>query len=284
MRILLLGDVVGAPGRLAIQQKAAELRQRLQLDLLIVNAENSANGSGLTPTGYHKLKEAGVDAVTLGDHAFRKKQIRPLLETAEDLVRPANWPAGAPGRGSAVVRAGDHMPPVHLTVVLGRLFMVSAQGDDPFAAADRFLDGLPDGAVSLVEMHAEATSEKIALGWHLSGRASCVYGTHTHVHTADARLLPAGVPGSGGPAGPPPLPHTAYVTDLGMTGAADSVLGRRVDRVVDFLTTARPSAFDVADDRPELHGVVVDIDNDTGRAKSIQRFDEPADVNQPPFV
>ncbi|MEM7682526.1 MAG: TIGR00282 family metallophosphoesterase [Planctomycetota bacterium] len=284
MRILLLGDVVGAPGRLAIQQRVPALRERLGLDLVVVNAENSANGSGLTPTGYHKLKDAGVDAITLGDHAFRKKQLRPLLDTAEDLVRPSNWPAGAPGKGSAVISAGQGKPPVHLTVVLGRLFMVAAQGDDPFAAAEAFLDDLPERSVSLVEVHAEATSEKVALGWRLSGRATCVYGTHTHVPTADARVLPAGVEGSGGKHGPPALPSTAYLTDLGMTGSVDSVLGRRVDRVLEFLTTARPAAFDVAEGRPELHGALLDVDDASGRALRIESFAEAADVTQPPFA
>ncbi len=271
------------------------MREQHGVDLVVANAENCASGSGLTAEQYRKLKDAGVDGMTLGDHALKKQQIRHTLETAPDLIRAINWPAACWGKGAMVLERkteeGTPLPTVHVVMVMGRLFMNGPQADDPFVAVDRYLDSIRDlmpRPVVIVEAHAEATSEKVALGWHLNGRVAAVLGTHTHVPTADARLLPkpgspdadASIPGS-----PNPFPGgTAYCTDLGMTGPDDSVLGRRVDRVLRYMTTATPAPFDVAEGRPAAHGVILDIDERSGLATAIERFDRPADVTRPPFV
>lgn len=285
MRIAYLGDIVGAAGTRAACWAAGHLKGELGVDVVIANAENAAAGSGLTPELYRKLKAAGVDGLTLGDHALKKRQVQHVLETEQDIIRPANWPSGCWGRGSMVLEPkGVDVSPlpgagVHVLVVMGRLFMNGPQADDPFACVDRWLERLPERACAIVEVHAEATSEKVALGWHAnaSGKVAAVVGTHTHVPTADARVLPS--PGSAGtdpsiPGVPNPFPGgTAYVTDLGMTGPADSVLGRRVDRVLRFMRTATPAAFDVAEGRPTAQGVLIEIDDRTGLARGIERWD-----------
>jgi len=285
MRIAYLGDLVGTPGRQALTQQIPHLRETHGADLVIANSENVANGSGITPEQYKKLRAAGVDGLTLGDHAFRKQQIRATLNEADRMIRPINLPPQAWGRGAMILPGGGERPDVYVAVVLGRLFMNTLQGSDPFVALDRWLKTVPDDAVVLVELHAEATSEKCALGWFLNGRVAAAVGSHTHVPTADARVLPA--PGSelslyrhDGPT----RPGTAYVTDLGMTGARDSVLGRRVDRVVHHMSTGLPAAFDVAEGRPEVHGVLIDIDDATRRATAVERVCLSADVSRPPFT
>ena len=288
MRIAYLGDLVGTPGRQALTQQIPALRERFGCDRVIANVENVANGSGLTAEQYKKLKAAGVDAMTLGDHAFRKQQIKATLTTVDDLIRPVNLPPQAWGKGSLVVPGGGRLPDVHVTILLGRIFMNSLQAADPFAAADGFLARVPGDAVAIVELHAEATSEKVALGWHVNGRCAAALGSHTHVPTADARVLPMpgldlSLPKFDGPADRV-RPGTAYVTDLGMTGARDSVLGRRVDRVVHHMSTGLPAAFDVAEGRPEVHGVLIDVDETTCRATAVERVCLAADVGAPPFA
>ena len=286
---------MGTPGRQALTQQVPALRERHGADLVIANAENVANGSGITPEQYKKLRSAGVDGMTLGDHAFRKQQIKHTLNEADRLIRPINLPGRAWGRG--VMRMPHPVdasgPDVVVATVMCRLFMNSVQADDPFAAIDRLLEDLrkQPPAIVILEVHGEATSEKIALGWHANGRVAAVVGSHTHVPTADARLLPA--PGSDlsiprppevlRPTGSGPR-GTAYVTDLGMTGARDSVLGRRVDRVVHHMSTGLPSAFDVAEARPEVHGVLIDLDEDSRLASGIERITLSADPRQPPFA
>lgn len=294
MRIAFLGDVVGAPGRRALTQCVGRLRAEHRVDVVLANVENTAAGSGLLPDQHKRFADAGVDGMTLGDHAFRKNRIRATLESADNLIRPFNLPATAWGRGAMTVERPG-LPPVHVITLMGRLFMNGPQAGDPFAALDAWLDRLeaarlaagPDAPapIVVVEIHAEATSEKVAMGWHANGRVALVVGTHTHVPTADARILP-------GPGLDPTIPGerrpgvggTAYVTDLGMTGPDDSCLGRRVDRVLSFMTRCVPSPFDVAEGNPHVHGVIVDVDERSGRATAIQRFDEAADVNAPPFV
>jgi metallophosphoesterase (TIGR00282 family) len=281
MRIAVLGDVVGTPGRMALGPAVARLREHHGADLVIANVENMANGSGLTPEGYRKAKAAGVDGMTLGDHAFKKMQIASVLRTEADIIRPLNLPAAAPGRGVMSLTChpagGGGAVNVHVVTVLGRLFISSPLAGDPFAAIERALAQLPGGgerSVVLVEVHAEATSEKQAIGWAFNGRVSCVYGTHTHVPTADARVLPG--PGSG-----PSIPArgdavfagTAYVSDLGMTGPIDSVLGRRADRVLSQMIDATPKPFDVADGPVAAQGVLIEVDERTGRARGIERVD-----------
>ena len=289
MRIAFLGDIVGTPGRQALTQQASTLRDTHGVDLILANAENIANGSGITPEQYKKLCDAGIDGMTLGDHAFRKQQIKHTLNTADNLIRPINLPRPAWGKGfmrlSAPVEGG---PDVVVVTIMCRLFMNSVQADDPFAALDRFLDSLRSQppAVVIAEIHGEATSEKIAFGWHANGRVAAVVGSHTHVPTADARVLPSpghddslpGAPVVGSGVG------TAYVTDLGMTGPQDSVLGRRVDRVVHHMSTGLPSAFDVAEGNPFVQGVLIDIDPSSRLATHVERIALPADVSQPPFA
>lgn len=286
MRIAILGDIVGTPGRQAVTQQISTIRGRWSPDLVIANVENSANGSGLTPDLYKKLLAAGVDGMTLGDHAYKKQQIAGTLERESNLIRPANLSEGATGRGTMRLRT-DAGVEVYVITVLGRLFM-SMPANDPFARVERFLGELPPRSIVLVEIHAEATSEKVAMGWRFNGRVACVYGTHTHVQTADARLLPAPGPGSGDdiPAATPDamMGGTAYITDLGMCGPMDSVLGRRVDRVVKHMTTNMPAPFDVAIGNPAVHGIIVDIDETTGRARGIETIALPADTSVPPFA
>jgi 2',3'-cyclic-nucleotide 2'-phosphodiesterase len=268
LRVVMLGDIVGQVGLAAAIGQIPVLRQRHRPHLLLANAENAANGSGLTPEQYRKLREAGIDGVTLGDHVYKKAQIVRCLETESTLIRPANLPAGAVGRTwmrlQPTAQEGDPadgpLPEVFVTTVLGRVF-ASLPADDPFAAADRVLSQLPViKPIVLVEIHAEATSEKQAMGWYLDGRVAAVLGTHTHVATADARVLPKG---------------TAYITDLGMTGPHESVLGRRIDRVLKHMTTAMHAPFDVADGDLRVCGVMVRIDTDTRRAVAIERIEIP---------
>ncbi|HNQ21718.1 MAG TPA: TIGR00282 family metallophosphoesterase [Phycisphaerae bacterium] len=255
LKLLCAGDVVGEPGRRVLREAVERLRRDGRLDCAIVNAENAAGGSGLTPVLYDKILQSGVDLITLGDHAYRRNEIFPILETKDRLVRPINFPAGAPGREYALAEVGTGQR-VAVLAVMGRLYM-KPPVDCPFRAVDRVLAALPaDVKIIVVDVHAEATSEKIALGWHLDGRVSVVFGTHTHVQTADECVLPKG---------------TAYITDVGMTGPHDSVLGRRKDRVLGTMISGVPSKFEVACNDPRLCGVLVTVDAHTGRAKAIER-------------
>lgn len=256
LRILCVGDVVGPPGRRVLCEALEAIIQERNIDCVIVNAENAAGGSGLTPTIYEKILHYGVDVVTLGDHIYRRREIIPVLETSENLVRPANLPAAAPGKTYVICQtASNHR--VAVISLLGRLFMKTPV-NCPFAAVDKVLASLPcDVKLIVVDLHAEATSEKIAMGWHLDGRVSFLFGTHTHVPTADERVLPKG---------------TAYVTDLGMTGPYDSVLGRTKERVLTSMISAVPSSFDVATDDVRLCGAVVTVESTTGRATHIERI------------
>jgi metallophosphoesterase (TIGR00282 family) len=255
MRILFIGDVVGPPGVTFLRQALPRLIVHEQLDLVIANAENSANGSGLTPTLYRKIREAGVDVVTLGDHIYKKLDIAGIMEKEERICKPANFPPDAPGREFAVAAARDGTS-VAVFSVLGRTFMRAV--DCPFRAADRVLTAIGDRArCVIVDVHAEATADKYLLGHYLKGRVSAVLGTHTHVPTADEQILPGG---------------TAFICDVGMTGPYDSILGRRIDRVLSTAVTFVPTAFDVATGDPRLAGAIVDVDSATGHATSIRRL------------
>ncbi len=289
MRIAYLGDIVGSVGRLALTQQIPVLREQYFADLIIANAENIANGSGITPEQVRKLREAGLDGMTLGDHAFRKQQITRTLNEAEDLIRPINLPGRAWGKGWMKLRVDrlPDAPPVVVCITMGRLFMNTLQAGDPFAALDELLKELRgERPIVIVEIHAEATSEKVAMGWHGNGRVAAVLGSHTHVPTADARLLPP--PDSSGAIPGEPFigtgVGTAYVTDLGMTGPQDSVLGRRADRVLHHMSTGLPAAFDVADANPVVQGVLIEIDPTTRLARHIERLTLPADTRAAPFV
>lgn len=254
MRVLLIGDIVGKPGRQIVAQALPGLIASQRLDLVVANAENAAGGSGLTPANYRELLAAGVDCITLGDHIYRRREITPVLEREPNIVKPANFPATAPGRDLAIVRARNGVD-VAVMSLLGRVFMRPV--DCPWTAADRVLAGLPPHVkVVLVDFHAEATSDMQLMGRYLDGRVSAVLGTHTHVPTADERILPGG---------------TAFQCDVGMTGPHDSILGRRVDRVLEATLTFNPTHFEVASGELELHGTIVEVDAASGRATAVER-------------
>jgi len=255
VRLLLIGDIVGKPGRQIVARALPGLRIQQQLDLVVANAENAAGGSGLTPPIYHELIASGIDCVTMGDHIYRRREIFSVLESELRIVRPANYPAEAPGRRWTVVPAATEEPVVIFSL-LGRIFMPPV--DCPFQAAERVLAEIPaDTRFVVLDLHAEATSDKQLMGRFLDGRVTAVLGTHTHVPTADEQILPGG---------------TAYHTDVGMTGPHESILGRRIDRVLETVRTFRPTHFEVAKGDVRLHGTIVDADPRTGRAKAIRRI------------
>lgn len=251
MRVLFLGDLVGSCGRDAVVSMMPRLREQHHLDYVVVNGENVSGGRGITPKIADQLFDAGVDVISGGNHTFRYREVYSYLDQEPAILRPANYPPGAPGHGIVELRG--------LTVInlLGRTFMGS-DFDDPFRAADELLASAKAGNATLVDFHAEATSEKQALGWYLDGRATAVVGTHTHVATADARLLPRG---------------TAYCTDAGMCGARDSVIGDDPDAVVERFLTQMPTRLPAADGVAMLNGLLIDIDDSTTRARSIARCD-----------
>ncbi len=254
MRILMIGDIVGKPGRQIIKQTLGTLREREQLDLVIANAENAANGSGITPEIYRSLISAGIDCITLGDHVYRRREICPILDSESNIVRPANYPATACGRRWAVVRTADGTP-VGVFCVLGRVYMRPV--DCPFTEADRVLQEMPpEVTIRVVDFHCEATSDKQLMGRYLDGRVSAVLGTHTHVPTADEQILPGG---------------TAFQCDVGMTGPHESIIGRRIDRVLETTLTFYPTQFQVAKGDVRINGAIVDVDSETGRAQAIRR-------------
>ena len=255
MRILFIGDIVGPPGIALVKRAVPHLVEAEKIDLVIANAENAYHGSGLSPKQYSELREAGVDLVTLGDHIYKRQEIIGTLEREERLCKPANFPRSAPGRDFAFASARDGTP-VAAVCLLGRLFMRPV--DCPFEAVDRVLKTLPpEVRCVIVDMHAEATAEKCLMAHHLKGRVSAVLGTHTHVATADEQILPGG---------------TAFITDVGMTGPYDSILGRRIDRVLPATITFVPCPFDVATGDPRLAGAVVDVDTATGQATGMRRL------------
>jgi len=255
MRLLLIGDIVGKPGERIVTRALAGLRRREKLDLVIANAENAADGSGLAPSIYRKLVAAGVDCITLGDHIYRRSEIKSVLESASNIVKPANFPASAPGKTWCVVPAADGTQ-VAVVSLLGRVFMRPV--DCPWTAADRVLVEIPNEVkVRVVDFHAEATSDKQVLGRYLDGRVTAVLGTHTHVTTADEQVFPGG---------------TAFQCDVGMTGPHDSILGRRIDRVMETTITFQPTQFDVAEGDVRLCGTIVEADPATGRATGIRRL------------
>ncbi len=258
MKILCIGDVVGAPGRRVFASVVPKLRAAGEVQAVIVNGENAAAGRGITPALADELLDAGADAITLGDHAWDQKEALALAASDRPVVRPANCGSGAPGRGWRVV--STPVGRVCVVNLLGRVFMNPA--DNPFEAVDALLAGpVPRDVPVLVDFHAEATSEKIAMGWHLDGRVAAVFGTHTHVQTADAAVLPKG---------------TGYITDLGMCGPVRSVIGREVAPVVRKFLGGMPQKFDVAGGPAALTGCVFDVDPATRlcRAAAAVRFAE----------
>jgi metallophosphoesterase (TIGR00282 family) len=255
LKILFIGDVVGGPGRRIVGHVVPRLILRWDIGLVVCNAENSAGGSGLTLPCFEELVDAGVDVMTMGDHVYRKDEIFQVFERSDRVLRPANFPSDSPGPDLALVKARDGTP-VAVFSLLGRTFLKPV--DCPFRAADRILERIGDSAkVIFVDIHAEATSDKQLMGRYLDGRVSAVLGTHTHVATADERILKKG---------------TAFQADVGMTGPHDSILGRRYDRVLASTLSMVPAHFDVATGDPRLNGALVEIDPATGQALSIRRI------------
>jgi metallophosphoesterase (TIGR00282 family) len=257
LNLLFVGDVVGRPGRAAVRARLAELVNRHQVDFTIANGENAAGGLGLTAATAEELLDCGVDVITTGNHVWRRRELAAFIEGERRVLRPANFPPGAPGQGSDVFVTA-HSGAVGVLCVVGRVFMEPL--DCPFRTADREIEALRGRTnVIVVDVHAEATSEKIALGRYLDGRVSAVIGTHTHVQTADEVTLAGG---------------TAYITDVGMTGPAESILGVTPEPVINRFLTGMPSRFQVAEGPVILNAVVVSIDTETGTARSIVRVAE----------
>ncbi len=256
MKILAIGDIVGKPGREAIKAILPELKQKHSLDLVIANAENVAGGSGITPKLAEELFNYGIDGLTSGDHIWKRKEIFPYLESEKRLLRPANYSLQAPGRGATVIeKNGLRIGVINLA---GRIFMEGIRS--PFEVAKKEIDKLSrETKIIIVDFHAEATSEKVALGWYLDGKVSAVLGTHTHIQTADEKVLPQG---------------TAYITDLGMTGPYDSVIGRKKEGILQRFIVQVPTRFEVAEEDVHLCGAILEIDEKNGKAVSIVRVNE----------
>jgi metallophosphoesterase (TIGR00282 family) len=258
MNILMVGDIFGEPGRSALRKLLPGLRRQHEVDLAVVNVENAAGGSGVMPAMIREFLDAGADVLTSGNHIFKKKEIIPVIAKENLLLRPANYPPGTPGTGYVTVKAGPHR--VAVLNLMGRVFMDPI--DCPFRKADEVVPELArETPIILVDMHAEATSESVAMGWYLDGRVSAVVGTHRHVQTADERVLPGG---------------TAYITDLGMTGPTEGVIGVDREIVLQRFLTQMPMRFEPAKGPAALHGVVITVDPETGRASHIRRLRVPA--------
>jgi len=256
MRALLIGDVIGRPGRVIVERFVKDLRAELAIDLVVANSENAAGGAGVTPAVAEDLFRAGVDVLTSGNHVWRKKEVYALLKLDPRVLRPANYPAIAPGAGSVVVEtlSGKKVGVLNLQ---GRVFMGDLV-DDPFRVAEREIQRLRlSTSVIIVDMHAEATSEKVAIGWFLDGQVSVVFGTHTHIPTADERILPKG---------------TGFITDVGMTGPYDSVIGRKTEQILERFLSGIPVKSEVAEGNNQLHALLVDIDEHTGKAVKVERL------------
>ena len=255
MKILFIGDIVGKPGREAVGGLLPVLKKEYSVDFVIANAENAAGGSGVTPAIMQELLSYGIDVLTSGDHIWKKRDIIPVLDQESRLLRPLNYPPGSPGKGAELFDSGKGIK-IGVVNVNGCVFMEAL--DCPFRTSRAEVDRLSkETKIIIVDIHAEATSEKIALGWYLDGLVSLVVGTHTHIQTADEQILPKG---------------TAYITDAGMCGPFYSVIGRKIEDVLLRFITKIPTRFEVATDNIQLQGVVVDIDADTGKASSILRI------------
>ena len=253
-RLLFIGDIVGRPGRELVRRGVGALVAHHRIDLVVANVENAAAGFGVTPEIADDFLSYGIQVMTGGNHTWDKKEIFPYFAEQPRIIRPANFPAGAPGRGVCVTTAGNGVQ-VAVVNLMGRVFMTAI--DDPFRVAlDEIAAVKAEARIIFVDFHAEATSEKIAMGWHLDGRVAAVVGTHTHVQTADERVLPQG---------------TAYITDVGMTGPHDGVIGVERSAILQRFLTALPQRFETATENPRLNAVIIEADEATGRAKSIER-------------
>lgn len=257
VKILFIGDIVGEPGRKAVSTLVPQLRRKHDIDVVIANGENSAGGSGITPKTAADIFDAGVDVITTGDHLWDQKEVTALLQNEPRFLRPLNYPRGTVGQGSRVFQP-ENRPPFAVMNLQGRTFMAAL--DNPFAVAPQAINELRrQTKVIFIDFHAEATSEKIAFARMVDGQVSAVVGTHTHVQTADEQIFPGG---------------TAFLCDAGFTGPHESVLGREIEPVIRRFVTLTPQRFEVAKDRVLLQGALIDIDDDTGKARSIQRISE----------
>ncbi|MFA5374427.1 MAG: TIGR00282 family metallophosphoesterase [Dehalococcoidia bacterium] len=258
MRILMIGDVIGKPGRTAVGKLVPDLRNEYDINLVIANGENAAGGIGLTPDTADELLESEVDIITSGNHIWAHKEMVSSIDSYQQILRPLNYPAGVTGKGHTIVKN------VLVVNLIGRTFMGDL--DCPFHAIDNLFKELGDDkpAITVIDFHAEATSEKIALGWYLNGRASSVTGTHTHVGTVDAKILPKG---------------TAFITDIGMVGPVESVIGDDIDSVIDRFLTQMPHRISVGKGRVSFNSVLIDVNDKTGKATGIIRVDREVEVN-----
>ena len=257
MKLLFIGDIVGEPGRRAVKTLLPGLRERLGIDFIIANGENSAGGSGITPKTAEEIFSAGVDVITCGDHLWDQKEVLELLNHEKRFLRPLNYPAGVTGNGGGVFQVRN-LPPVAVLNAQGRTFM--APLENPFPLAEAEVKRLrQETRIIFVDFHAEATSEKIAFARYLDGQVTAVVGTHTHVQTADEQIFPGG---------------TAYLSDAGFTGPQESVLGREIEPVIRRFLMGMPQRFEVAKNGVMLHGAMIEVDDTTGRAVNIQRIAE----------
>lgn len=256
MRVLCIGDIVGKPGREAVNQLLKPLKEELAIDFVVINAENSAGGSGLTSRIAKQLTRAGADIITLGDHVWDQKELQAYLDEADNVIRPANFPDGAPGKGWCVAQSSNGQK-VGVINLLGRVFMRYSV-ECPFQKLKQIVHEVKKiTPIIIVDMHAETTSEKVALGHFIDGEISFLFGTHTHIQTADEKILAKG---------------TAYITDLGMTGPYDSVIGQEKNHIIKRFLTSMPTKFQVATENILLNGAVVNIDESTGKATAIERL------------
>ncbi len=256
-RVLAVGDVVGKPGQEACVEAIPRLRSEENIDFVIANVENIAGGSGITQSTTDDLFRNGVDAMTSGDHIFKKKEAETLLKANHKILRPANYPSSTPGCGATLIETYQGIK-IGIINVIGRVFLKTV--DCPFDRARQEIQNLrKETKIIFVDIHAEATSEKVALGWYLDGQVSAVFGTHTHVQTADETILPHG---------------TGYITDLGMCGPYRSVIGREIDNVLKMFLTQMPVRLDVATDDARLSGIILDVDLETGKTVAIKRIHE----------
>lgn len=257
MRILFIGDIVGKPGREVVKNILPRVITGENIQFVIANCENAAGGFGLTPKISHEVFSVGVDVITMGNHVWARKEISEIIEE-ENILRPANFPPEVPGKGWTIIQAGNGIK-IGIINLMGRVYMSTLEC--PFRTADAIIEEISKQTkIIVVDMHAEITSEKVAMGWYLDGKVSAVIGTHTHVPTADERVLPQG---------------TAYITDIGMTGPLDSVIGIKKEIILKKYLTQMPMRFEVANDDLVFAGAVVEIEEKTGKAKSIRRIAKP---------
>lgn len=254
MKILFIGDIVGNPGRKAAKEMICSLKKNMNIDICIANGENAAGGTGITYVVAQELYKSGIDAITLGNHTWSKREVTNFIDSDSKIVRPANYPEELPGNGSTVINVNGNK--IGILNLMGRVYMDSI--DCPFKAAERELKYLKNQVkIIIVDMHAEATSEKSALAWYLDGRVSCVFGTHTHVQTSDEKILPFG---------------TGYLTDVGMTGPYEGILGVDRNIIIEKFLTHMPVRFEVARGSVQFNGVVVDVDEKNGKTLKIERI------------